>query len=144
VAQPVPAGTTTGFPTASWARRMLALFVDWIACTAAVVGFVGLDRYGEPGTPYQAWTLGVYVLESALLTWLSMGSFGKLVTGLRVVPADGHVRLLNPLRVLGRQVAIALVIPPLVFRPDGRGLHDLLAGTSTVTRDTFRRLVQAA
>jgi uncharacterized RDD family membrane protein YckC len=33
-----------------------------------------------------------------------------------------------------------LVIPPLVFRPDGRGLHDLLAGTATVTMETYRRL----
>ena len=29
---------------------------------------------------------------------------------------------------LARQVLIALVIPPLVYRPDGRGLHDLAAG----------------
>ena len=32
-----------------------------------------------------------------------------------------------------RQVLIALVIPPLVFRPDGRGLHDIAAGSATVT-----------
>ena len=35
---------------------------------------------------------------------------------------------------------VALVIPPLVYRPDGRGLHDLVAGTVTVTLDTFRSL----
>jgi hypothetical protein len=27
---------------------------------------------------------------------------------------------------------IALVIPPLVFRPDGRGLHDMTAGSYVV------------
>ncbi len=27
---------------------------------------------------------------------------------------------------------IALVIPPLVYRPDGRGLHDIVAGSATV------------
>jgi hypothetical protein len=36
-----------------------------------------------------------------------------------------------------------LVIPPLVFRPDGRGLHDVLVGTATVTLDTFKALLEA-
>jgi len=31
-----------------------------------------------------------------------------------------------------RQFLICLVIPPLVFRPDGRGLHDLVCGSATV------------
>lgn len=137
---PIRRGGAT-IETASWARRILALIVDWFASTLAVIAFVGLDEYGEPGSPAQLYTLLVYVVESALLTWLAAGSFGKLVTGLRVVPADGVLRPLNPLLILGRQVAIALVIPPLVFRPDGRGLHDMLAGTSTVTSATFHELV---
>ena len=45
-------------------------------------------------------------------------------------------------KALGRQLLVALVIPPLVFRPDGRGLHDLFAGTSTVTFATLRTLVK--
>lgn len=139
----MPDPATGAFPTASWGRRILALLVDWFACTAVVLGLVGLETYGEPGSPAQAYTLAVYVGESALLTWLAGGSFGKLLTGLRVVPADGRLRPMNPLRILGRQVAVVLVIPPLVFRPDdGRGLHDLLAGTATVTADTFRALVR--
>ena len=76
-----------------------------------------------------------------MLTWFAGGSFGKLVTGLRVVPVDGRVRPLNPLKVLARQVLIVLVIPPLIFRADGRGLHDMVAGTATVTMPTFRGLV---
>ena len=86
--------------------------------------------------------LPVYVVESALLTWLAGGSVGKLLTGLCVVPADGRLRKLNPLKALGRQVMVALVIPPLVFRADGRGLHDLFAGTSTVTFATLRTLLK--
>jgi uncharacterized RDD family membrane protein YckC len=38
-------------------------------------------------------------------------------------------------------VLIVLVIPPLIFRADGRGLHDMVAGTATVTMPTFRGLV---
>ncbi len=136
----VAPGSTVPFETASWARRVLALFVDWVVSTLVVIAFVGLEEYGEPGSPAQAFTLGVYVLESALFTWLLGGSFGKLVTMLRVVPASGRGSLHNPLVLLARQVAIALVIPPLVFRQDGRGLHDILAGTATVTMDTYRQL----
>jgi uncharacterized RDD family membrane protein YckC len=33
---------------------------------------------------------------------------------------------------------VALVIPPLVFKPDGRGLHDLASGTVCVTLQTAR------
>jgi uncharacterized RDD family membrane protein YckC len=118
--------TEAAFETASWLRRILALFVDWTACTLVVVLFVGTDRYTEPGAPEQYYTLLIYVLESAVLTWAAGGSFGKLVTGLRVVPVDGRVRPL---------------IPPLVFKSDGRGLHDLFAGTASVTAPTFRALV---
>lgn len=121
-------------------RRILALFVDWIASTLVVVTIVGLAEYGEPGSPAQFYVLAVYVIESALFTWLLGGSFGKIATRLRVVPADGRPRPLNPLMALLRQVMVALVIPPLVYQPDGRGLHDLLAGTSTVTLDTYRTL----
>ena len=135
--------TEAAFETASWTRRILALIVDWLACTFVVVAFVGTAKYTEPGAPEQTYTLLVYVLGSALLTWFAGGSFGKLITGLRVVPVDGMVRPLNPLKVVARQVLIALVIPPLVFRHDGRGLHDMFAGTATVTMGTFRELVAA-
>jgi hypothetical protein len=63
------------------------------------------------------------------------------MTGLRVVPVDGRVRPLNPLKVVVRQVMIVLVIPPLIFRSDGRGLHDMFADTATVTMSTFKELV---
>lgn len=126
--------------SASWGRRVLALFVDWIASTLTVVAVVGLADYTEPGGDAQFFVLVVYVVESAVFTWLLGGSFGKLATRLRVVPADGRLRPLNPLKALLRQVMIALVIPPLVYRADGRGLHDLVAGTVTVTLESFNAL----
>jgi uncharacterized RDD family membrane protein YckC len=134
--------TEGAFETASWLRRILALLVDWVVSTLVVVALVGLEDYTDTtGGPEQFYVLGVYVVESAVLTWLAAGSFGKLVSGLRVVPVDGRLRPINPLRILARQVLIALVIPPLIFRSDGRGLHDMLAGTATVTMPTFRALL---
>lgn len=131
-------------PTASWGRRFLALLVDWLASTLVTVFIVGPERYGEVGGSASLITTGVYVVEAALLTWLVGGSFGKIATGLRVVPADGVLRPINPLRLLLRQVLVALVIPPLVFRPDGRGLHDVATGTATVKVDVFRAMLARA
>jgi uncharacterized RDD family membrane protein YckC len=131
----VTASTTT-LPTASWPRRFLALFVDWIASTLVTTIFVSprgyfVDHRGD------LLPLLIYVLEAGILTWLLGGSFGKLCTGLRVLPADGVPRPINPIVLLVRQLLVILVIPPLVFRPDGRGLHDIMAGTVTVTRPTY-------
>ncbi len=134
---------TPDFETASWGRRILALFVDWAASTLVVIALLGLDDYSDSSAS-GFYVLLVYVIEAALFTWLVGGSFGKVATRLRVVPTDGRLRPLNPLRLLARQVLVALVIPPLVFRSDGRGLHDLFAGTATVTLDTYRSLSDRA
>lgn len=111
--------------TASWGRRILALLVDWLASSLVVVAFQGVD--------YNEWlVLLVYVLESAVFTALLGGSFGKLVTRLRVVRRDGSGQPLGLIPALVRSVLIALVIPPLVFKQDGRGLHDLAVKSQTV------------
>jgi len=129
--------TTQPRETAGWGRRILALFVDWIASTLVVIAVIGTDRWIDDqwaGT----YVLGVFLLESALLTATAGGSFGKLVTGLRVVRWDSDPRDQRPpdlLRAVIRQALVCLVIPPVVFRPqDGRGLHDLAAGSATVVR----------
>jgi uncharacterized RDD family membrane protein YckC len=127
------------FETTSWARRVVALLVDWVASTLVVVVFVGSD-YFEPGSSSQFWVLGVYVVESALLTALVGGSFGKIATRLRVVRATGDPRPIGLLQALVRSVLVALVIPPLIYRPDGRGLHDMVAGSATVDLQTWRSL----
>lgn len=130
------------FETASWARRVLALVIDWLACSLAVAGVVGWHTFTTPGSEAKAWVLPVYVVETVLLTALAGGSFGKLVTRLRTVRVDGDPRPLDPVRALARQILVALVIPPLIFRPDGRGLHDLAAGTASVTLATYRSFFQ--
>lgn len=132
--------TTPTFETTSWARRVVALLVDWLASTLVVIAFVGTAKYGETGSSAQALVLLVFVAESAILTALAGGSFGKLVTRLRVVRVDGDPRPIGLLQAILRSVLVALVIPPLVYRPDGRGLHDMLAGSATVDLQTWRQL----
>ena len=118
--------------TASWGRRILALLVDWFASTLVVVVLLGPAGWSE-NRASSFYTLLVFALESTVLTAVAGGSFGKLATRLRVVRSDGSGRPVDLLRSLLRQVMVCLVIPPLVFRPDGRGLHDLAAGSMTVT-----------
>lgn len=122
------------FETASWARRVAALAVDWLASTFLLLPFV---EYAD--SAFGLYTLAVFVVESTLLTALAGGSFGQLATRLRVVRADGSGRPIDLLRALGRQVLVALVIPPLVYRPDGRGLHDMVAGSACVTLQEWHR-----
>lgn len=136
--------TSPTFETTSWARRVIALLVDWLASTLVVIAFVGADVYGETGSRAQWLVLVVYVVESALFTALAGGSFGKLATRLRVVRVNGDPRPIGLLQALVRSVMIALVIPPLVYRPDGRGLHDIVAGSATVDLQTWRSITGRA
>jgi uncharacterized RDD family membrane protein YckC len=129
-ADPVPVQELP-FETASWARRILALLVDYAACWAVMLLIYGRDWFGNSSVPSIYLNL-LFIGESAFLMALAGGSFGQLATRLRIVRVDGSPRPLGLIPALLRQVLICLVIPPLVFRPDGRGLHDLAVGSAVV------------
>ena len=137
--RPPPPASTVPFPTASWGRRILALFVDWIASTLVVILLIGPGGWSEDRAA-GFYTMGVFALESAVLMALVGGSFGQLATKIRVIRTDGTRRPPDLLRALIRQLMICLVIPPLVFKPDGRGLHDMVAGTQTALLDDLARV----
>jgi uncharacterized RDD family membrane protein YckC len=120
---PETAPPTTEPEYASWPRRIGALVIDWIVCGLVTALVVGSHRYAND--PATSWVvLGVYLLEATVGTAVAGGSFGQLVTGIRVWRTDG--RPLNLLAALLRTFLICLVVPPLIFKPDsGRGLHDL-------------------
>ena len=114
---------------ASWPRRIAALIIDWTASTLVTVGIIGLGDYLAPGSNSGWIVLGVFALEVTLLTTLAGGSFGQLLTGVRVLATDG--RPLNLLMALARTLLICVVIPPLVFKSEtGRGLHDMWTGSA--------------
>ncbi len=133
--EPYP-GSRLGLPAdgpgsvASWGRRILALFVDWFASLLVAGAFLGRSVWGQG---WEAWApMGVFLLEAALLTALLGGSFGQLVMRLAVVRMDNTP--LNLLQTLARTALICLVVPPLVFNRDNRGLHDLALKTITLRR----------
>jgi uncharacterized RDD family membrane protein YckC len=125
---------------------MLALLVDWFASSLVAAVIVGPARFlaDQSVTPDPVpglVTLAVFIVETTILTALAGGSFGKLATRLRVIRNDGSGRPVGVLPALARTLLVAAVVPPLVFRPDGRGLHDMMAGTVTVTLQTVRAMV---
>lgn len=69
----------------------------------------------------------VFFLETGVGTAMLGGSFGQMLTRVRVLRTDG--RPLSLLMALLRSLLVCLVVPPLVFRPDGRGLHDMATGS---------------
>jgi uncharacterized RDD family membrane protein YckC len=124
--------TTPAAPTletASWGRRIGALFVDWLTCLAIAQGLVATGVITS--NPNGLVTLGLFVVESAVFTALVGGSFGKIATRLRVVRQDGAPQPIGLLPAVLRSVLVALLVPPLLTM-GGRGLHDVAVGTRTV------------
>lgn len=130
------AGQRLGLPptgrgsVSSWRRRVLALVIDWFASllvARAVGSALGLG---------DAWTdwlpLVVFWLESSIGVALAAGSFGQLAVRIAVRRTDG--RPLDPFGALLRQLLVCLVVPPVIYNRDDRGLHDLAVGSVVIAR----------
>ena len=136
-AGPSYAGQRLGLPergrgaVAGWGRRVLALFVDWFASILVAGAIVGPGVLSSRG--WEAWVpMLVFLVECTLLVPLAGGSFGQLITRVAVVRLDR--RPVNLLVALVRALLVCLVVPPVIYNRDRRGLHDLVAGTVTVRR----------
>jgi uncharacterized RDD family membrane protein YckC len=111
-------------------RRVVALLVDWLACLLLVRLFLpGID-YGTAASSLA--TLGFFLAELTLFTWVAGASFGQRLLGLAVVRLDGGSVGLP--RAFARSVQICLLVPPMVWDRDSRGLHDRSLGTAVVLR----------
>ncbi|MGN6251070.1 MAG: RDD family protein [Marmoricola sp.] len=114
----------SGRELASWGRRLLARVIDGIAGALVALAVLGPDGYNR-----DTWApLLIFFVQTAFGTALVGGSFGQLVTRVRVLRLDGRPLSLGA--SLLRTLLICLVIPPLVFRSDGRGLHDLVTSSA--------------
>jgi uncharacterized RDD family membrane protein YckC len=102
---------------ATFGRRVVALFLDWIAAL-----LISRALVGTPETLLESFaTLIIFALEVTILTWLWGSSFGQRLVGIRVV---GRTRRLGLVGAALRTVLICIVIPPAIWDSDGRGLHD--------------------
>jgi uncharacterized RDD family membrane protein YckC len=115
---------------AGWGRRLGALLVDWIACLLLVRLFLpGID-YGTPASSLA--TMGFFLAELTLFTWLVGASFGQRLLGLAVVRLEGGAPGL--VRAFLRSLQVCLLVPPLIWDRDGRGLHDRSVRTVLLRR----------
>lgn len=110
-----PSGPTS---MAGWGRRVLAVVIDWsIALLISNLWFEG----------HPLVTLGFYVLMQVLLVGLLGTTVGKRIAGIQVVRVGGAMA--GPLKALIRTALWCLVVTPFMVDPDGRGVHDRVAGT---------------
>ncbi len=131
------AGARLGLPeegpgsVAGWGRRVAALTIDWIACLLVSALFIGSHIWSPTGG--ERWlTMAIFLFEATVLTALLGGSFGQLAMRVVVGRLDG--RSVNLAVAFVRTLLICLVVPPLIFNRDQRGLHDMVAKTVTLKR----------
>jgi hypothetical protein len=116
---------------AGWGRRVLALAIDWLLSMLAVGAFLGSAIWAGAGAAGWA-PLAVFAAETWILTALLGSSAGQLFTSVRVVRLSPEP--LGLWRPLVRSLLVCLVIPPVIYDRDQRGLHDLAVDTITVKR----------
>lgn len=116
-------------PRAALGRRVVALALDWLACSLVSRLVAPAIDWGTQASG--ALVLLIFFLEVTVLTWLTGASFGQRLVGLSVIGLDpGILR-----RLLGaavRTLLICLVIPAVIMDQQGRGLHDRAVGTYVV------------
>ena len=115
-----PAGITS---VSGWGRRFVALFIDGLVATATVR--LLFPSFQPSGGPYTVAVIGAFVVQVTLLSSLLQGSFGQLVMAIRLAPVGSPKWW--PVRMLGRTVLVALVLPALLYDRDRRGLPDHVA-----------------
>lgn len=116
---------------ASWRARVTGLVLDWAISMLVAWAIFGVGALR--GQDWRAFTiLGVFFVQSTLLTALTGSSAGQWIVRIGVTRVD--CQPLGFLRAVARQFMLCLVIPALVIGPDRRGLHDLACGSVVVSR----------
>ena len=121
---------------AGWGVRVAALVIDWVAANFAAVAIARDSSVWSAQSSYGWLPWVVWFVEVWLLTSLTGSSFGQRFLRITVLRLD-HRRV-GLLRGFVRTALIALIIPPLVFDRDGRGLHYMAVGTIVVKGPSSR------
>lgn len=130
------AGERLGLPQhgpgslATLGRRVLALLVDWLACSLIAAALCGYSWGATGGQSFAP--LAVFLVENVLLISTLGSTFGHRLLGL-AVQREGGGSAPGPLPALIRSALLCLVIPAVVWDRDQRGLHDRLARTVLVS-----------
>lgn len=113
---------------APFGRRLAALIIDWFA--SLLIANLVAGSVGDPDIGLL--TLAIFFIQITLLQFLTGSSFGQRLLSLAVIRTDNTPPGLFGLML--RSALICLVIPPVVWDQDTRGLHDKAAKTVCVMR----------
>ncbi|MDQ4094425.1 MAG: RDD family protein [Actinomycetota bacterium] len=103
---------------AGFGPRILAILIDWLPCAAAAQLLTDNPAFSA---------LALFAAVTALSIGVAGRTGGHALAGLRVALPDGRRAGFGAAVI--RTVLLCLVIPPVVYDVDGRGLHDRAAGT---------------
>jgi hypothetical protein len=103
---------------ATFGPRILAIVIDWLPCSVAAQLLTKNPAFSA---------LALFAAITAVSIAIAGRTVGHAAAGLRVALLDGCRAGFGSAVV--RTVLLCLVIPPVVYNLDGRGLHDRAAGT---------------
>ena len=109
-------------------RRLGAITVDWVIAQLIATSLLG-SIGAAMGSMAAFLPLGIFALENLLLVSTTGSTIGHRLFGLRVLQARPGS---YPVAVLVRTVLLCLFLPAIFTAEDGRGYHDVLAGTRIV------------
>lgn len=127
--QPALPSSGPGSP-AGWPRRIIALVIDWLLANAAGFALTGGDAVWTPASDRTWLPLVTFYVMVAAATAATGASFGQWLVDVRIIDMRGQ--RVGVVSAVIRTALILLVIPPLVFTSEGRGLHDLATSTAAV------------
>lgn len=105
----------------------MALLIDWALCQAIAIGLLGVQMTAGGASSFVP--LGIFALENVLLVGTIGSTVGHRLLGMRVLQARPGV---FPVQVLVRTALLCLFLPAIFTASDGRGYHDVIAGTTIV------------
>ncbi len=103
---------------AGFGPRILAIVIDWLPCSVAAQLFTKNPAFSA---------LALFAVVTVVSIAIAGRTVGHAAAGLRVALLDGRRAGFGAAVI--RTVLLCLLIPPVVYNLDGRGLHDRAAGT---------------
>lgn len=103
---------------AGFGPRIVAIVIDWLPCSVAAQLLTKNPAFSA---------LALFAAITVLSIAIAGRTVGHAAAGLRVALLDGRRAGFGAAVI--RTVLLCLLIPPVVYNIDGRGLHDRTAGT---------------
>lgn len=94
--------------------------MDWLLASAISAGFFDYHPLA---------TLAVFAGMTVLLLCTLGSTIGHRLFGVRVYRVSSGTSPVGPLQALVRTACLLLLVPAAIASTDGRGLHDVWAGT---------------